>query len=155
MARFVVGDGLDNYIKSLEELTKNITPALKMAVYAGANDIIKSIKTEINGLPTGKKHKNELTPAEVRGLHAGVGLSKMEVKNGTVNTKVGFNGYNNQKTRKFPNGEPNALVARRTVKGAAGHRKNDFVSRGVKNGEAAMQKDMEQTLNDYIEKIME
>ena len=78
-----------------------------------------------------EKRKTSLTSAQKKGLQEGLGVSPMENDNGYWNVKVGFDGYNKVKTRKYPNGQPNALIARATESGSSVREKTPFVRPAV------------------------
>ena len=79
----------------------------------------------------------------------------MENDNGYINTKIGFDGYNATKTKKYPNGQPNALIARSIESGTSKHQKTPFVrpaiSKAKAKAEAAMAASVDKDINNTME----
>ena len=109
MARFQFG-GIDAYIKQLNKLqaaTKD--GVIGKTVYAGAAVMADAVRATIQALPEGKESEaifGTITPAQKRGLLDGFGISRIEDDDGFVNVKLGFDGYNTVKTRKYPSPMP-------------------------------------------------
>ena len=55
----------------------------------------------------------------------------MQNDNGFLNVKIGFDGYNNVRTRTYPKGQPNALIARATESGSSVRKKTPFIRPAV------------------------
>ena len=55
----------------------------------------------------------------------------MQNDQGYVNVKLGFDGYNSVKTKKYPNGQPNALIASVTESGSPYREKTGFIRKSV------------------------
>ena len=157
MARFEFG-GIDNYIKQLNELqaaTKD--GVIGKTVYAGADVVANSVRSAIQSLPEGKEGDAGLgavTPAQKRGLLEGLGISRMRDDDGFVNVKLGFDGYNSVKTKKYPNGQPNALIARAVNSGNSFRKKTKFVDKAVRASKKDAEAAMDAACNREIEKIM-
>ena len=56
----------------------------------------------------------------------------MQNENGYINVKLGFDGYNSVKTKKYPKGQPNALIARVTESGSSYRTKTPFIRPAVR-----------------------
>lgn len=127
-------DGVDKYLKKLEKLNKNTDDVCKAGVFAGAkvmgNKIVAAIdKIPIHNPPPGKEqfHANPnaekllegLTPAQAEDLKKGFGIATFNHDGLAWNTKTGFNGYNRIKTKKYPNGQPNAMIVRSLESGTS------------------------------------
>ena len=95
-----------------------------------------------------------LSVTQKQGLIASLGLSTMRDAGGYINTKLGFDGYNAVKTRKYPGGQPNALIARAAESGSVALIKTPFIRPGVRAAKKAAEKAMEKTLDKEIGKIM-
>jgi len=137
-------NGIDTYIKFLDTIGKGSTGMIKRAVYDGAAVIGQSIANGINSLPTAKDQFipsdlpiTGITEAQKRGLLEGGGFAKMQNDNGYINTKWGFDGYNSVKTKKYPNGQPNALIANAVNSGTSRRPKTNFINKAVKSSKAA------------------
>lgn len=152
--------GLEKYIEELKSLEQESDDIIKQAVYAGAEIMADGIKSAIQSLPTGSKkfyaHDGTLlkgvTPAQKQGLIDGFGISKMENKAGYVNVKIGFNGYNSEATPKFPQGQPNALIARSVESGTSVRAKTPFVRPAVAQNKAAAEAAMKKKFDELVAK---
>lgn len=133
-------DGLDEYMDKLQQMAEHTEGICKAAVYEGAAVVHKAIEAEIDTLP-------RKTGATADGLKKGLGFAKMKTENGSVNTKIGFSGYNK-------NGVPNALLARVIVRGTSKQAKNDFVGRAVRRSKDQAAKAMKAKVEEIITKNM-
>lgn len=157
MATFQFG-GIDNYIKQLNKLQQSTKDGvIGKTVYAGADVVANSVRSAIQSLPEGKEGDAGLgavTPAQKRGLLEGFGISKMHDDDGFINVKLGFDGYNSVKTRKFPKGQPNVLIARAVNSGNSFRKKTKFVDKAVSSAKKAAEAAMDAACSREIEKIM-
>ena len=141
--------GIDEYAAQIKKLGDKSEGMIKRAVYDGAAVILAAVVSEINGLPvienryrTTDLPMRGVTATQKAGLLAGVGLAKMRNESGYVNTKLGFDGYNGVRNGKYPNGQPNALIANTVNSGSSVRVKIPFINRAVRaakeQAEAAM-----------------
>lgn len=140
MARFQF-NGMKEYAEYLQRIGANTREICGAGVYAMAEVVTDKIRANLDALPTvdeaeavasyrGKKKAN-LTSSQKKGLQKGLGVSPMENDNGYWNVKVGFDGYNKVKTKKYPNGQPNVMIARATESGSSVREKTPFVRPAV------------------------
>lgn len=140
MAKFQF-NGMKEYVEYLQRIGANTKEICGVGVYAMAEVVANKIRENLDALPTvdeaeavasyrGKKKAN-LTSSQKKGLQKGLGVSPMENDNGYWNVKVGFDGYNKVKTRKYPNGQPNVMIARATESGSSVREKTPFVRTAV------------------------
>lgn len=150
MAKWIVGKGLDSYISYLQKIDAVTDEAIGEAVYEMAKCVADSVRSGIQALPTVsnraniatyKKGYSRLSDEEKQGLLDGFGVSPMQDDGGYINVKLGFDGYNSVKTKKYPQGQPNALIARVTESGSSYREKTPFMRPAVnasrKQAEAA------------------
>lgn len=150
MAKWIVGKGLDSYISYLQKIDAVTDEAIGEAVYEMAKGVADSVRSGIQALPTVsnraniatyKKGYSRLSDEEKQGLLDGFGVSPMQDDGGYINVKLGFDGYNSVKTKKYPQGQPNALIARVTESGSSYREKTPFMRPAVnasrKQAEAA------------------
>ena len=150
MAKWIVGKGLDSYISYLQKIDAVTDEAIGEAVYEMAKVVADSVRSGIQALPTVsnqaniatyKKGYSRLSDEEKQGLLDGFGVSPMQDDGGYINVKLGFDGYNSVKTKKYPKGQPNALIARVTESGSSYREKTPFIRLAVN----ASKKQAEQT----------
>lgn len=140
MAKWIVGKGLDSYIAYLQSINAVTDEMIGEAVYEMAKIVADKVRANIEALPavpneaniaTYKQGVSRLSEPEKQGLLDGFGVSPMQTDDGYVNVKLGFDGYNSVKTKKYPNGQPNALIARVTNSGSSYRQKTRFVDKAV------------------------
>lgn len=109
------------------------------ALYDGAGIIADAVRENINKIPVedkpwknGRKSRiSTITSAQKAGLLEGLGVAKHREEDGSVNTRIGFSGYNSHATMTHPNGEPNALVARSLESGTSFRAKTPIIRPAV------------------------
>lgn len=140
MAKWIVGKGLNRYIEYLQKINAVTDEVIGEAVYEMAKVVADSVRASIQALPTVsneaniatyKKGYSRLSDKEKQGLLDGFGISPLQEDSGFVNVKLGFDGYNNVKTKKYPQGQPNALIARVTESGSSYREKTPFMRPAV------------------------
>ncbi len=131
--------GIDEYAEKLSKMSNKAVGMIKRAVYDGAAEVMKVFVAEISALPVEKNRyrKTELpltgvTATQKAGLLAGIGLAHMKNDMGYINTKIGFDEYNGVRTKKYPNGQPNALIANAVNSGSSVRKKIPFINRATK-----------------------
>ena len=158
MAKMTIGKGMDEYLAKLGNLEFAAPGLVGQAIYEGAKVVADQVRAEIEALPTAESKRvavpRDPTQVEKDGLLDGLGVAKKKNDSGYINVKIGMDGYNTDKTKKYPQGKPNAMIARSIESGSTVMKRNAFISRAVnktkKDAEAAMQKVFEEG----IEKIM-
>lgn len=158
MAKFEF-QGIDEYIAELQKLEQETSSAMGKAIYKGAGLVADNIKAGIESLPTDdrkyvKGMRKGIHPKQKEGLINGLGIAKMENKNGFVNVKIGFNGYNTMVTDRWPNGQPNVLIARATESGTSFLEKYGYISKAVRNSKKQCEEIMKLTIDEEIQNII-
>lgn len=153
--------GVDTYIGKLALLRDHSDVAIRNAVYAGASIVADEIRYEINQIPIVRNQKatpdnqiDGVTRAQKNGLQDGFGISKFGNDRGFINVKLGFDGYNKTRTKKYPMGQPNALIARSVNSGTSFRKKRRFVDKAVNSSRKNALNKMSSVLDDEIKKIM-
>lgn len=156
--------GLKEYEKRLSTLGKEGKAIAEKAVYAGAAIIADAVRANINALPAVKDewglvaYNNNwsapLTETAKKGLQDGFGISPMANEDGILNVKLGFDGYNDIKTKKYPKGQPNAMIARSLESGSSIAKKRPFVAPAVRKTKKTAEETMAKIIDEEIAKIM-
>lgn len=153
-------DGLDSFIRALEQLEADTTEILKGALYVGADVMADTVKAELRALPvderwgTPENPTNGIKQKQKNGLIDSFGVAPMEIKaGGVIDTVLGFDGYNDIKTKKHPGGQPNQLIARSLESGTSFSRKIPFMARAKRKGKAAAETAMENYLEAKIKEL--
>ena len=74
---------------------------------------------------------------------------------GYLNVKIGFDGYNAMRTEKYPQGQPNQLVARGVESGTSWKQKHPFVRPAINASRKRAEAKMAEVLDKEIEKVMD
>lgn len=160
MARFEFR-GIEEYINKLDTfrlVTKD--SIIARTTYAGAAVVANAVRKSIEALPVGSGRSEDrglidtVTAAQKRGLLDGFGISPMRDDNGFINVKLGFDGYNATRTKKYPRGQPNVLIARAVNSGTTFRKKTKFVDKAVNSAKKAAETAMDAACSREIEKIM-
>lgn len=156
MAKFEF-TGISEYTAALDRLSDKAEGMIKRAVFDGAKEIADAVRAEISALPEVSVNPpsggqmNGVFSYEKQGLLSGMGLAKMRNAGGFIHTQVGFEGYNRLKSKSYPNGHPNALIARAVNSGTSYRRKIPFINRAVKAAQAAAEAAMRARLDADLE----
>ena len=127
-------DGLDDVFAMLKSIGGDIESVQKQAVYAGMavirDEVVRQIEAlpEQRGyLPKDKLPRDVITPREKEQLLKHIGIAQMDNKDGTVSTRISFDGYTNIVTKKYKKGLPAILVARSINSGSIVRIKHPFM----------------------------
>ena len=152
--------GLADYELMLSKLEDGSEEIIGKAVYAGAGIVADAIKSNIQSLPIVRGYGTESNPlpggvtsAQKAGLIDGLGISHMQDDAGYLNVKIGFDGYNATKTEKYPQGQPNQLVARGVESGTSWKQKKPFVRPAVTKSRKQAEDTMAKIIDEEIEKL--
>lgn len=150
--------GLDKYVSELEKLSGDAREYIGAAIYAGAGSAANAVRSEIQGLPVAQRYakKGELlttiTSTQKAGLLDGFGITRLAKEGAYQYVKLGFAGYNGQRSKKYPQGQPNSIIARSVCSGTSFRAKNDFIGRAVKRQK--IEEEMREKIEEEIERIM-
>lgn len=163
MASFIF-KGLDSYLRLLELIRGRSEETIKAAVYDGAGYLANQVKAELVSDVQTVSDKQALaayrkrTPVYIsdtqkRGLVESLGLAPMTKDKGYINTKLGFDGYNAVSTERWPDGQPNMMVARMNESGSTGILKQPFIRETVARERETVIQIMDDKINEEIQKI--
>ena len=123
------------------------------AVCAGAAIVADAVRANIDALPAVKDewgviaYNNHwsapLTETAKKGLQDGFGISPMGNEDGILNV-----------TKKYPKGQPNAIIARSLESGSSIAKKRPFVAPAVRKTKKAAEETMAKIIDEEIAKIM-
>ena len=153
--------GLSDYELMISKLSKGVDDIAGKAIYAGAGIVADAIKENIKALPIVRGYGTEkdplpggVTAPQKAGLIDGMGISPMQDDGGYLNVKIGFDGYNATKTDKYPQGQPNQLVARGVESGTSWKKKSPFIRPAINASKQRAEDEMARILDQEIEKVM-
>lgn len=150
--------GLEEYEKQLLKLENISRECIGQAIYAGAKEVADAVKASIQNLPIDERRVkngemlNGVSQAQRAGLIDGFGIAKLENDNGYVHVKLGFSGYNMVKTKQYPAGQPNSVIARSVNSGTSFRQRIPFVDDAVRQHKDAAEKAMIKTFDETLGK---
>lgn len=154
--------GLEQYELRISRLGKEAERIAGEAIYEGAGVVADAVKANIQALPvvtgygtTSNPLPGGVTAVQKSGLIEGFGISTMQNEGGYYNVKLGFDGYNRTKTERYPQGQPNQLVARGVESGTSWKQAHPFVKPAVSKSRKQAEKAMADKLDEEIKKIMD
>lgn len=128
----------DEYLMKLSKLEAALRDEVcGRAIYGAAGIVADEIRSQLQSVATDEGYGTELEPAQgpkkvqKRGLYEGLGIASMQDDGGYLNVKIGFDGYNELRTARWPNGQPNQMVARSVERGTSWMKANPFVKKAV------------------------
>lgn len=147
--------GFMEYETLLRKLEKDSEAIAKRAVYEGAKVVADAVKVNISGIsPEGPSdYEYERREKQKDGLKKSLGIASMRNDNGFINVRVGFDGYNDIKTKKHPNGQPNVMVARIYNSGTSHNRKQPFFKQAISQSKEGCKKAMALEVDKCIKAI--
>lgn len=151
-------DEIEGFVKSIDDKTEL---AVKRGLYDGARIMADALKKEASALPEDygyidlsrprkKARLTGLLSKQIDGLVEGIGIATMKRKGNRIYVSIGFDGYNEYRTNKYPNGQPNNLIARSLVKGTSYLTPNPFVQRAFEKAKS----EAERRIGKEIERVL-
>lgn len=155
--------GLDEYLVKLNRLEQASKEEIcGQAIYEGAGIVADAIREELDwGVDTDERFGTPENPTagpraiQKDGLSRSLGISSMrDDGKGFLNVKIGFDGYNRVVTKKWPQGQPNQMVARSVESGTSWMKKTPFVKKAATQSRKKALSAMSKSVRESIEKIM-
>lgn len=144
--------GLEEYEAQLLKLQTVSRTCVGKAIYEGAKVVADAVKDNIESIPIDRRRVSKqmltgITETQKQGLRDGFGIAKIQNENGYVHVKIGFDGYNGAITKKYPNGQPNSVIARSVNSGTSFRQRFPFVDNAVNATKAAAEQKMKDTFD--------
>lgn len=152
--------GLDSYIAELERLRTSAEGITKKALYEGVAIVADDMRDAVEALPTDErwgtqgKPSNGIRKGQKEALASGLGVAPFQSEGDRIDTLVGFSGYSNYKTPKYPDGQPLALIARVAESGTSFSKKTPFVRKAVRKAKPKAEAKIKEVFESEIEKTM-
>lgn len=159
MAKFQF-EGVDDLVAQYEKLQGNSLKVIGAAIYQGAGVVMKSVSSAVDNIATDNHFGTSQNPTsgptsiQKAGLQHSLGITKMRADGDFWNVKIGFDGYNNVKTKKWPTGQPNSMIARSIESGTSWMAKQPFMRRAEQSAMAPCEKAMAEVVDQEIEKLI-
>lgn len=155
--------GLEEFEKTLTHLGADINKITDKALYEGAGIMADEVKNRIEAMSAVdertniiayyKGEKQRLSKNQKQGLLKGLGIAPFVYTPNYKDTKIGFDGYNDIKTKKYPNGQPNQLIARVLESGSSYMDKKPFMRIALTKGKKRVEDKMKEIIENEINKI--
>jgi hypothetical protein len=150
--------GLDEYTAQLESLSNQSDEYIGKAVFEGAKVVADAVKQSIGEIPVDNtvykkdgESRTGLKSVQIEGLRDSFGISTLqEGNNDYQNVKIGFSGYNKIKSKRWQNGQPNAMVARSINSGTSFMRKYAFMDNATRSKKTDCEDAMKNSLEESI-----
>lgn len=151
--------GVDDLIAQYEKLSENSEQMIGAAIYKGAGVVMGFVTASIANITTDEKHGSAgnlaTGPKAVQKywLEKSVGISKARQDGSFTNVKIGFSGYNGLKTKTWPQGQPNSMVARAVESGTSWMQKQPFMRTAEQQAKRPCEKAMSDVIDKEISKL--
>ena len=156
---------MKRFERNLLELSRDVSKILKPAVYDGAGVAATALRETVGGLACVSDVDSihawrASTPtiicrSQKDGLLEALGVAKMKARGFSFNTRTGFDGYNSIVTRRWPNGQPNVMIAASCEHGSSAMLAQPFIRPAYKLCATEVRKIMEETTKKKIEEILD
>lgn len=152
--------GLEEYERQLHQLEDISRECIGEAIYDGAGIIADAVREGINAIPIDNGFAKEgemlngINQLQKDGLLEGFGIAPLQDENGYLHVKLGFNGYNAIKTKAFPNGQPNSMIARSVNTGSSFRARIPFVDNAVTANKAAAEDAMKKRFDKALSEAL-
>ena len=141
--------GINEYARAMQRVYVRSSDIIGKAIYEGAAVIADGVKDELRKLPVDESYGSP--EKKVDGVTK---RQKADLIDGYLNVKLGFDGYGRTKTKKYPKGVPNQLIARSVNTGTSFRKRNPFMDRAVRAKRKLAEKKMMETMDEGMKKEM-
>lgn len=153
---------LEDFIASVDKLENmDFEELAGTALYAMAKEVADEVRQKLSELPTSqdKDYKGDskylIPETQKQGLLNSLGIAAMrKTDNNGYDVKIGFDGYNDVKTKKYPNGQANIMIARLTESGSTWRIKQPFFRPALNASKKRAQDAGSQKTIDFLKKII-
>lgn len=156
--------GMSQYIKQLENVAWATSDVCRAVVHKGAGIVANEIKRGIWDLRTvsdaealaayQKQQPTLISISQKRALIESFGVAPIQNKFGVVSTKLGFDGYNEIITERWPQGQPNQLIARSCESGSSAMKKQPFMRPAERRSKEEALREMAREADQMINEIL-
>ena len=156
--------GAEEYALKLSKLAANSKEVAEKAIQEAAGIVTDQVRANIQALPAVKEienikaykeeRKSHLSIRQKEGLLESLGITPVAMDNGFYNAKIGFDGYNSIRTKKYPKGQPNQLIARVVESGSTYMDKTPFMRKALTATRGKAMQRMQEIIDDQFKKLM-
>lgn len=150
--------GLKEWNGQLSRLYNDSTEIVQKCLYEGAKVMADAVSAAIGQIPVRSGGEfgsadhmlSGITAEQKAGLQESFGITPMGERDNSHNVKLGFDGYNDVITKKYPNGQPNQLIARSIESGTSWLQPCHFMSKAVNANKEAVSQRMSEVCDQEI-----
>lgn len=159
MGASITDKGGTDWLLQLSRMRKGSREIIEKALRSGANIMADELRSATASLPVDEHYAKSgemisgIKQAQKDGLLAGFGISPVDSDSGTYDVHVGWEGYNSIVTKRWPKGQPNAMIARSVNAGTYFMRATPFIDRTRSKCKRKSEQAMENTIAEEIGKI--
>ena len=154
-------EGVDNLLEQYNKLNNNHRSVMGTVIYNGAGVVMKEVDLRLKALIVDNSpyvsnghYAHGPTSIQKKDLIESLGIAPLRNDHGFYNVKIGFNGYNDVETNRWPNGQPNVLIARSVESGTSWMIKQPFMRSAEQAAKSKCEERMVQTFDEEIKKII-
>lgn len=159
MAKMTI-KGPEEYMAKLTKLGKDSVKICENAVKVGGGIVADEVRSALESLPEDKFRRlqdNEkfsgVPKNQKQDLLDSFGVTPVsKSRDGFINVKIGFDGYGSYKTKKYPNGVPNPLLARAIESGSSVRKKTPFIRKAVNRSKKRAVEEMSKSIKMELKK---
>lgn len=161
MAKFTVGEGIDNYARYWENWGGlPYDEDLEFAIQKGADVMMKAVRERAESIPVhdaddygaADRRLSGVTQRQKTGILNSLGVAPMRRDKDFINVKIGVDGYNSVKTKKYTKGQPNAMIVRALESGTSFRKPYRFVTAAVRRARKDTEKAMADAYDEAIKR---
>lgn len=149
-------NGLDQYTQLCKLTIKQTDRLLGRTIYPGGGVMYRYALQATQALPVepeGFKHSGRrigISRKQKEALIESLGIAPIRKEQWGMNVKIGFDGYNDIKTKRWPNGQPNMMVARSVNGGTTFLQPTYFMDKAVQRAIGEVTHAMEVQFNEEL-----
>lgn len=147
--------GIDNFIKDMDIRANEFKQIAGKSLYVGADIIANQLRKNIENLPERSpgmakpgQMKRGVTKYQKAAMLDGMGIARMQKKDGSYDIKIGFEGYDDEVTKEYPKGHPISMIARAVESGTSFMEKTPFIRPAYNKAHAQAEQAMSNALEE-------
>lgn len=149
---------IDDFIETCIFTDRELNRVLGRSIYKGGKVMGNAVGKVIKKLPVDDRkdrshRRSSITTKQKDGLDKSFGIARIKRGKHGLNVKIGFDGYNDVITKRWPKGQPNAMIARALNSGTSFLRKNPFMDATVMQNEQATLDAIEKEFDKQVDKL--
>ncbi len=159
MGASVSEKGGTDWILAVSRMRKGSREIIEKALKAGADLLADNLRDEMDSIPVDENYvkngemKSGIKQIQKKGLQDSFGVTPIGARDGVYDVHLGWDGYNGIQSNRWPQGQPNPMIARSVNSGTSFLRAYPFIDRARRKYAKEAEKVMEETIAEEIGKI--